>query len=343
VKYKKEYGLDFAQSEFVTDPVFGTYAGAYLSLSDLLGDEQYFFLVSNNAQSPDEILSSFNLSISRVSLERRANFAYGIYRFSGSRYDLTDPDEYYYERLFGGYLTVSYPISMFRRFAVHTSLSSSDKDASEGLVFYPDESFDLSRRALFLSNSVSFVHDNSLWGPTGPLDGSRYSLTLAYTSDVRTSNANYFSVIADYRNYFRIARRTALASRLWLFYNDGKEARRFYMGGSWDLRGYPRFSIRGEKLWLMSHELRFPFLDRLSLGFPFVTIPFSSFRGAVFFDAGGAWDDTYRETLGSAGAGLRLNIWNVFVLRFDFGKLLRKNFTRMERGLFTQFFIGWDF
>jgi Tol biopolymer transport system component len=342
-KYRREYSLDFAQSEFVTDPVFGTYAGAYVSLSDLLGDEQYFFLLSNNAQSPDEILSSFNLSISRVSLARRANYAYGIYRFSGRRYDLTDPDEYYYEKVFGGYLTVSYPISMFRRVAIHTSLSSSDKDASEGTIFYPDESFDLSRRALFLSNSISYVHDNSLWGPTGPLDGSRYSFTLAYTTDIRTSNANYFSVIADYRNYFRIAQRSALATRLWLFYNDGKEARRFFMGGSWDLRGYPRWSIRGEKLWLISNELRFPFLDRLSLGFPFVTIPFSAFRGALFFDAGGAWDDTYRETLGSAGAGLRLNIWNVFVLRFDFGKLLRRNLTRFEEGLFTQFFLGWDF
>lgn len=343
VKYEKTFGLDVAHSEIVTDPVFGTYGGAFLSLSDLLGDEQYYFLLYNTAQASDEILSSFNIAISRVSLQQRANYAYGIYRFSGRRYDLTDEDEYYYEKVFGAYLTVSYPLSKFRRVAVLTSLSSSEKDASEGAVYFPGESFDLSRRALFLSNSVSYVHDNSLWGPSGPLDGSRYSFTLAYTSDIRTSNANYYSVIADYRRYFRIAQRAAYATRFWLFFNDGKESRRFFMGGSWDLRGYPRWSIRGQKLWLVSQELRFPFLDRLGLGFPFGTISLNGLRGALFFDLGGAWDRTYRETLGSTGFGLRLNLAGVFVLRYDIGKRIEDDLSRFQDGLFTQFFFGWDF
>ncbi|HLF14454.1 MAG TPA: BamA/TamA family outer membrane protein [Bacteroidota bacterium] len=344
LRYEKEYSLDVAHSEIVTDPVFGTYGGAFLSLSDLLGNEQYYFLVYNTAQSSDEIVSSFNIAISRVSLQQRANYAYGIYRFSGRRYDLTDQDEFYYEKVFGGYLTLSYPLSKFRRIALLTSLSSSEKDASEGMLLtLPRESIDLSRRALFLSNSISYTHDNSLWGPSGPLDGSRYSFTLAYTTDIRTSNANYYSVIADYRRYFRIAQRSAYAVRFWLFYNDGKESRRFFMGGSWDLRGYPRWSIRGKKLWLISHELRFPFMDRLGLGFPFGTVSLSGFRGALFADAGGAWDDEYRETLGSVGLGFRLSLAGVFVLRYDLGKRIEKNFSEFQPGIFQQFFFGWDF
>lgn len=333
-RYEGDYSLDIAQSTISTDPVFGTSGGAAIALSDLLGNEQYYFLLYNTAQSQDELLSSFNIAISRISLKQRTSFAYGIYRFNGRRYDLTDEDEFYYERVFGGYFALSYPLTKFQRIEATTSLSNSNKDADFRIE---------DRKALFLSNSIAFIHDNSLWGPSGPLDGSRFSLTLAYTSDIQYSHANYYSVIFDYRNYERLSQRSAFASRFWLWYNGGKEARRFVMGGSWDLRGWPRWGIRGEKLWLTSHELRFPFLDALGLQFPFGGIVFSSIRGALFFDAGGAWNDKYKETLGSIGGGLRMNFGGVLVLRYDIGKRIEKNFGRLQDGLFQQFFFGWDF
>ena len=344
LRYTGEYSLDFAQSQIVTDPVFGTSGGAFLAMSDILGNEQYNFLLYNTAQSTDELLSSFNVAISRLSLQRRTNYAYGIYRFSGRRYDLTDPDEYFFERVFGGYFTLSYPLSKFRRVAILTSISHSEKDATGGGPFISDyENVDFSRRALFLSNSISFTHDNSLWGPSGPLDGNRFNVTLAYTSDIQYSNANYYSIILDYRHYFRIARRSAYAARFWFFYNDGHEARRFFMGGSWDLRGYPRWSIRGKKIWLTSHELRYPFIDQLLLKFPVVGITLVGIRGALFFDAGNAWDNNYEETLGSVGTGIRLNLANVIVLRYDVGKRIENDFKKLQFGIFHQFFFGWDF
>jgi outer membrane protein assembly factor BamA len=196
---------------------------------------------------------------------------------------------------------------------------------------------------LLLSNSISFTHDNSLWGPTGPVDGSRFNLTLAFTSDIQYSNVNYFTVIADYRTYLRLATRAAFASRYWLFYNNGKEPRRFVMGGSWDLRGWDRWSLRGQKLWLTSQELRFPFIDQFAVRFPFGGISFWSFRGALFFDAGSAWDDEYRQTYGSLGGGIRINLGGFLVLRYDIGKRIENNFNRLQKGLFYQFFFGWDF
>ncbi len=343
-RYSGQYSLDIAESQISTDPVFGTNGGAFLALSDLLGNEQYYFLLYNTAQSSSELLSSFNVAISRISLQQRTNYAYGIYRFSGRRYDLTDPDEYFFEKVFGGYVTLSYPFSLFDRMSVTTSVSNSNKDVTD-VTFGSTGStnYDFSRRALLLSNSLSYTHDNSLWGPTGPLDGSRFNLSLAYTSDVQSSNVNYYSIILDYRRYFRIATRSAFAVRAWLFYNDGEEARRFFMGGSWDLRGYDRFSIRGKKLWLISNELRFPFLDALGLRFPFGGMTFTGLRGALFFDAGNAWDDVYNGTLGSIGAGIRLNLAGVIVFRYDFGKRIESNFTRLQPDLFSQFFFGWDF
>jgi WD40 repeat protein len=332
--YKPSYTLDIAQSQISTDPIFGTSGGAILSISDMLGNERYNFLIYNTAQSQDEFLESFNIAISRISLLRRTNFAYGIFHFAGRRYDLTDPDLFFYERMFGGYFALSYPLSHFKRVEFTSSLSHSNKQ-----VFYDITE----RKALLISTSVSFIHDNSLWGPTGPLDGRRILLSLAYTTDIQYGNVNYYTLMADYRNYYRLGQRSAFASRFQIFYNHGEEARRYFMGGSWDLRGYPRWSLRGQKLWLTSHELRVPFIDQLGVLFPFGGVGFGSIRGAVFFDAGSVWDNEYHQTLGSIGAGLRWNIGGILVLRYDVGKRIEDNFSRLQSGLFHQFFFGWDF
>lgn len=333
-KYTGDYSLDIAQTQVSTDPVFGTGGGAAVALSDVLGNEQYYFLLYNNAQTSDQFLESFNLAVARISLSQRTNYATGIFHFSGPRYDLTDPDLFFYERSFGGYFVLSYPLSKFRRIEAGVSISNSDKEIIYG--YRP-------RKALLVSNSISFVHDNSLWGPTGPLDGSRFIGTLAYTTDIQYSNVTYYTLIGDYRHYFRLSQRSAFASRFEALYNDGKEARRFFMGGSWDLRGYPRWSLRGKKMWLTSQELRFPFIDQVGVRFPFGGVGLGAFRGALFFDAGNAWDDVYTQTLASVGGGVRLNIAGVLVLRYDVGKTITDNLSKVQSGLFYQFFFGWDF
>ncbi len=333
-QYQGEYSLDIAQSQVSTDPVFGTSGGAAVAVSDVLGNDQYYFLLYNNAQSSDEFLGSFNLAVTRVSLGQRLNYASGIFHFSGRRYDLTDPDLFYYERSFGAYFVLSYPLSKFQRVESGISFSNSDKD--NYISFRP-------RKALILSNAVTFVHDNSLWMQTGPIDGSRFLATVAYTQDVQFGTVGYYTAIADYRMYNRLSDRTALASRFTVMMNEGDEARRFFMGGSWDMRGWPRWSIRGKKLWITSHEFRFPFVDQLAIRFPFGNVGFGSFRAATFVDAGSAWDNTYRTTLGSVGAGLRWSLGGFLVLRYDVGKRIIDNFSGFQTGLFYQFFFGWDF
>jgi hypothetical protein len=334
LKYEKEYTLDYAQSQVSTDPIFGTRGGAILSLSDLLGNDNYFFLIYNTADVQSEFLKSFNLAIQRVNLSERTNYGYGVFHFSGRRYDIRDTDEYFFERSFGGFFAMHFPLSKFQRLETDVTVANSDKQVISGVI---------ERKALLISNSLSYVIDNSLWGWTGPLDGLRGRLLLGYTSDVKYSNVNYFTIIADYRYYYRLGLRSAIAFRSALFYNEGKEARRYFMGGSWDLRGWRRWSIRGEKLWLSSVELRFPLVDQLYIKFPFFGLGFVGFRGALFFDAGGAWDEEYRQTLGSFGGGLRLNLFGALVLRYDMGKKIENNFTQLQNGLFYQFFFGWDF
>ena len=166
---------------------------------------------------------------------------------------------------------------------------------------------------------------------------------LGYTSDIKYRNVNYFTIIGDYRYYQRFLLTTLLAFRAAVFYNEGKEARRFFIGGSWDLRGWPRFSIRGEKIWLSSLELRFPLIEQLGIKFPFFSLGFWGIRGAIFFDMGSAWDNTYETTLGSVGFGFRFNLFGVLTLRYDIGKRIEDDFKRFQDDLFYQFFFGWDF
>jgi len=334
IRYEREYNLDFAQSHITTNPVYGTSGGAIFSISDLLSDDHYQFLIFNTAQSRDEFLKSFNIAVSRISLAQKINYAFGVFHFSGRRYDIRDSDEYFYERSFGAYFALSYPFSFFRRLEANISIANSDKE-----VFFTTKS----RKALLLTNSISYVFDNSLWASSGPIDGSRFMILVGQTNDIKFSNVNYYSFMIDYRYYLRIGLKSAFASRFQFFFNEGREARRFFMGGNWDLRGYPRWSIRGEKLWLTSFEFRFPLIDQITIKFPFLTMNLFEFRGATFFDMGNAWDIKYNQTLGSVGFGIRMNLFGVLVLRYDIGKRIEDGFRRFQDKLFYQFFFGWDF
>ena len=341
LKYKPRYSLDIAQSQIALDPIFGTSGGMQLAISDMLGNTQYYFLLYNTARTRDEFLESFNFAVSRVDLSRRTNIALGAYHFAGHFYNYYD--DWFWERRYGGFGALSYPLSKFKRLEATLNVRSSDKE------WY---TWAYRRKALLVSNFASFVKDNSLWGPTGPIDGERINITVGNTLDVVHSNVNFITTIFDYRKYFRLSTRLTHAVRLWTQINHGKESTPFFMGGSWDMRGYRFWRIWGTKLALMSNELRFPFIDRFSLNFPFGSMALNAIRGALFVDLGNAWDDELPEILGSTGFGIRFRFGGMLVLRFDLGRKFTLtdpgrfydfNSLEMENKWFTQFFFGWDF
>ena len=341
LKYKPKYDLDVAQSQITQDPIFGTSGGMQLAISDMLGNYQYFFLLYNTARTRDEFLESFNFAVSRVDLSHRTNFALGIYHFAGRFYNLYD--YWFWERRYGGFGALSYPFSTFQRIEASLNVRSSDKEwFTTGYR----------RKALLVSNFVAYIKDNSLWGPTGPIDGERINITLGNTMDVVHSNVNFITAIIDYRRYFRISPRVSHAVRFWTQINHGKESTPFFMGGSWDLRGYRFWRLWGTKLVLLSNELRFPFIDQFVINFPFGGLGFSAIRGAAFFDIGNAWDEELPNLLGSTGFGIRFRFGGMLVLRFDVGRkfvleepaqFYNRNNYKFDKKWFTQFFFGWDF
>ena len=347
--YRKRYALDVAQGGVSTNPVWGTTGGAVLAFSDLLGDDQILVQAYSTQVPGRSFVDGLNAAVTRIHRGRRANFGYGLYRFSGERFDRTDPDvagEYprLFEQMVGAVGLVSYPVSKFQRVDLSTSFNYNRKE-----VFLHE----LDREAFLLSNALSLTHDNALYHYNGPIDGWKARLTAAYTTDIRFSNVSYYTLSADVRHYLRLLPGVTLASWGLAQTNRGREARLFLLGGSWDLRGFPFLDVRGTNLWFTSHELRFPILVRPSAFVPLLA-PFGivNLHGAAFFDAAHVWNDDYDEhepqffagtDLGSLGLGLRMNLFGGFVLRYDVGYRFTDGLQWSERDPYTAFFFGYDF
>jgi len=135
-------------------------------------------------------------------------------------------------------------------------------------------------------------------------------------------------------------------------FNQGREARLWVMGGSWDIRGVGLFDVRGKKIWFTSQELRFPLVPAPAIHAPILEVfGISYLGGAIFADVAHAWNTGYSdrqpeiyagETIGALGAGLRLNLFGAFVLRWDIGYRYRESFRFYDK-TFSQFFFGYNF
>ncbi len=327
--YKLDYSLDLAQTAVAYDPIYGMLGGAQLGISDLLGNRYYHFLVTNTAGATSELMGRFNVAITMVDLTNRANRAWSVFHFADDYYN--PYEAFYFERSMGFRLGINYPLDVFHRIELSGTLWHSEKDDYFGNI----------EKAYLVSSFVSFIHDNALWGSTGPVDGWRLRITLGPTFDFKRSSIYNYNGLLDLRWYYRIRPLLTFAQRSMVWANDGEDISRYYIGGSWGLRGYPIGDVYGRKLVMFNQELRFPFASSLVLNFRKTGIGVAPINGACFFDAGNAWDYAMPDLIGSWGFGLRGLFLGGLVLRLDIGK--RTDFHSVDQDWFVQFFFGWDY
>ncbi len=177
--------------------------------------------------------------------------------------------------------------------------------------------------------TLSIVHDNSLYGPTGPLNGWRgiYTLQADIGTKEEESITNYF----DIRGYKFFNKRYAVAGRLLGAFSRGKGAYEFELDSFHGVRGYNDNEPGRKNKLLTSLELRFPFLDYLDIAFP-MPIVLGNIRGAVFTDVGVIWgkrrfeedynfdaikDNRLEDIKMGFGFGPRFSL-GYLVLKFDF-------------------------
>ena len=329
-KYKKNMSLDVAQSQISQDPEFGTSGGIQVGLSDVLGNDQYFLVLSHIAGTQTSFFEGLNFAIARRHLQRQVDVTWGLFRLNdrfSSRFG-----RFVREKRTGGYVELSYPFSMFSRVETRFSVRHADIDREfQGRRL----------KGWLMGNYISYTHDSSLWIPTGPLEGYRYSMGLAQTVDFKSSRRFNATLFGDYRHYLRLSPRSTYALRLMGRRSYGDVPEFFSIGGSWTLRGYPWRSLWGNKMILINNELRFPLLDRILIGLPFGNIDLSAFRGALFVDAGNAWSGAFDEWRGSIGGGARLALGGGFVFRLDRSR--RTDFKSIDNVTRWDFFFGWDY
>jgi hypothetical protein len=346
--YEKKFTLDFATGDAVVAPGLGAAQGAVFMFSDLLSDHLVFLGISSFQGSGfGNLIDNVNGTVFYLDQSRRVNWGVGAFRQRGLFYE-GDFNTLFEETSFGAFAQVRYPFTRFRRLVGEYRLERSDR-----FDLFTEEVDEPRRIGWLASNYLSYVKDNTLWLPTGPIDGERYNLTTGLVNDLSHGRFDSWLLSADIRKYFRVSMNSALAVRLQGYTSGGERPRRINIGGSWGLRGYPRYGyVAGTRAWLVNAEYRFPITDFLTIGFPFGAARFPGVQGALFLDYGRAWSriTTDRDVLGSTGLGLRMPIGPPLVLRLDIGYRLGSTSldayglsTRSGSRRFVDFFFGFNY
>jgi len=267
------------------------------------------------------LLDNFSGTAFYLNQSHRVNWGVGAFRLRGLFYE-GDFSTLYDETSGGAFGEIRYPLSRFTRIEAEYRVEHSNRFDVTRPDLIENGPTEFHRVGWLASNYLSYVRDNTLWLPTGPIDGGRVNLTGGLVNDISHGRFDTWVVAADYRRYFRTSLRSAFAVRLLGYYAGGERPRRVNIGGSWGLRGYPRYGyVAGTRAWLFNSEWRFPITDFLSIGFPFGVARFPGVQGALFCDLGSAATATSfgRGTLGSTGLGLRMPLGPPLVLRLDLG------------------------
>ncbi len=348
VPYEPGLSLDWALGDALLAPGIGSAQGLVFQFSDMLSDH-LLYLTAYSYQGKD--LGSFakNINATAFYLNRtsRLNWGAGLFRLRGYFY-VGNYQTVYEETSYGGFADLRWPLSRFKRIDAQLRIEYSDRFDIAG-IFEGDPH----RVGWLVSNYASYVHDNTLWLASGPIDGSRTNISTGITNDLTNGRFDSWMVSFDHRQYRRFGLDVALATRLQGYYSGGSRPRRISIGGTWGLRGYPRIgNVGGTRTVLVNNELRFPLTRHITLGFPFGDMRFPGVQGALFVDLGGAWvpNSIGRSVLGSTGFGFRLPLGYVVVLRLDmgwrfaFGETYGYSIPPPEDGRwFVDFFFGFNY
>jgi hypothetical protein len=345
--YRRRLTLDVAAGEAVLVPGYGGAQGIAFLMSDLLGDNLLFgSLGSFQGRRLGSLLDNISASAIYLNRERRLNWGIGAFRTRSRNFE-GDLTVAYEETAAGAIGLLRYPLSRFSRVEGTSVVEHSDRVDFTLPVDQPR------RIGWIASHYLSFVHDNSLWIPSGPIDGGRLSLTSGISSDFTNSRFDSFLLSGDWRRYFRLGQRSSYAVRAFGFYSGGDRPRRINIGGTLGMRGYPEFGyIVGTRAYMLNQEIRFPLLTHLTLGTPFGDVTIPEIQGGLFGDIGKALlhSDSDRALLGSYGISFRLALGPLAVLRLDVGRRFsNRNYQgyslsgEQKRPGFVHFFFGYNY
>jgi outer membrane protein assembly factor BamA len=323
--YKTKFSLDTLWGGLAYSSYAGTVGYLELSLSDIMGNHGIGISLSAAGKLKDS-----NLLISYLYLKQRMDYGIGLFNLNDQihiQMSIPGPqnDLYirYKQRQTGLYLLLRYPFNRFTRIELENMFYQQEYYLSYWDWNIGDwtEEENLGSDKVF-SPAVNLVHDNALYGPTGPLAGRR--LYYSVGTSLRDNNLDYLTNYLDWRNYILFSKRYSLATRLITGISVGDYPQRFALGGYYGIRAYDG-NLSGEKKAVFCTELRFPFFENINIAFPLpLNIP--NVRGSLFAEIGTVFDDfnkfqaTHEGKLKDLylgyGFGPRINL-GIFILSLD--------------------------
>lgn len=304
-KYKLNFSPDIIYGSAGYNTFYGVTGSTIMAFSDMLGDHQIFLLTNLLFD-----LKNSDYALAYLYLPKRID--YGIQGYHSVRFLYLQDRNSQYENLYrfrnyGAIAMATLPLSKFVRVDFNMSWLTITRDNLD----YPF--YDPQKRTAFL-NSLSYVHDNSLWGLISPSNGKRYNFTIMLSPKLGNDGLGFYTILGDYRLYYKLWRNYTYALRFAGGGSFGENPQRFIIGGvdNWvnrqfehnripvdnaedfvfltsgiPLRGYNYNARLGTKYAMMNMEFRFPFFGYFTAG-P-LPVFFQSLSGIFFLDMGGAW------------------------------------------------------
>ncbi len=308
---------------------FGFGLSNSVTLSDMLGDHHLMF-----AFSLYQDIANSDVLVAYTYLKRRVDFAFGAYQFSGyydsrvsSVGETFSTNQLFSERNYGVFGLMSVPFNKFYRMEMDLQAYYSDRTFFEDVDPSVDFRFTTveESKVRLIEPSLAFVHDSSFYGPFGPVDGSRWRISLARGVAFEEQDVSRTTGYIDWRWYRTLFWRNSLALRFSGAASVGEDPRVFFLGGPTRLRGYEWDEIEGSRMWYGSFEYRFPLLDALIFGWP-GRWGLTNIGATGFVDVGAAWnrgvpdlfvDDRLDEAYSDIGFGLYMYA-GYFLMSFQF-------------------------
>ncbi len=348
-KYRPVWSLDNANAALGVDNQYGYGGLAYITLSDLMGDQELSFALSINGS-----WENTNGAVTYEYLALKPDFSVSAYHqaqmssnFLYQQDSTASPtDSVFLDRQWGFGAAVSYPFSVFSRleFEAKTMFSSRTNQISDGSKYSTDDNYKpIYINALF--PAVRFVRDNTQWGMVGPVTGERMYAGVTMVPPVFQDRYSYVVADADSRWYWDFFKKYTLALRLSGGASEAvgnyRNPQQFWVGGEdfnfvphaympnlpkkleefyfsqfdFPLRGFDYYEFKGTRKFVSNFEFRFPFLRELTIVWP-IPISLRYVMGNVFADYGGAWSsgDAFDQMGLGMGYGFQMNL-GIFVLK----------------------------
>ncbi len=323
--YELHFSPDLVNGIVLFDNISGLILQSLLLVSDQMGDHQILLYANIHRNVED---ADFELNYRY--LKSRMNFGFDVYQYHQYYLQSLVSTNWTSDRIYGAGLVVSYPFNKFTRLEGALRISGRER------IAFSAGPFDTIRKRLpsvrTLSPVLTLVNDNTLWGVTGPVNGSRSAVKLKYTPQIEFNTYAHTTTAVDWRHYTRIGRDYTFSTRISTGGSFGRNPARFLLGGInyWinfhyapkidlsnddllpitefvgPLRGARYGEMRGSRYGVVNLEFRYPLVRHVAWGWP---IPFTlrNVRGTVFLDLGTVWGNGRYFSPFVSGDGYRLN------------------------------------